>query len=202
MAPLDSHAALRAAKVGPGRALSREYGPPAPQGVGGELPPPAGRAVDATGRRGSHAGRCAPPPGGSTSATSSRPRTTRMSSGTCRRPPRRLNEKAGVCGTSPEAQPHAHISPRHPASVHAQTPAAPKAPREPRTPHSTTRLTPQLAAPPPSPATESAIAAERHAEPRPEKTKRTGSRWTPTRTPTGTATPNSAEPKPAAVGTG
>ena len=37
--------------------------PSAPQGVGGELPPPAGGGLDAAGRMGSHAGRCAPPPG-------------------------------------------------------------------------------------------------------------------------------------------
>ena len=49
--------------MGPGRALPRGPGPPAPQGVGGELPPPAGGGVDAAGRMGSHAGRCAPPPG-------------------------------------------------------------------------------------------------------------------------------------------
>ena len=63
MAALDPHAALGAAKVGPGRALPQVPGPPAPHGVGGELPLSAGGGVDAAGRMGSHAGRCAPPPG-------------------------------------------------------------------------------------------------------------------------------------------
>ena len=62
VAALDPHAALGAAEVGPGRALPRGPSPSAPQGVGGELPPPAGGGVDAAGRMGSHAGRCAPPP--------------------------------------------------------------------------------------------------------------------------------------------
>ena len=55
-AALDPHAALGAAKVGPGRALPRGPGPPAPHGVGGELPPPAGGGANAAGRMGSHAG--------------------------------------------------------------------------------------------------------------------------------------------------
>ena len=63
VAALDPHAALGAAEVGLGRALPRGPGPSAPQGVGGELPPSAGGGVDAAGRMGSHAGRCAPPPG-------------------------------------------------------------------------------------------------------------------------------------------
>ena len=45
VAALDPHAALGAAKVGPSRALARGSGPGAPQGVGGELPPPAGMGV-------------------------------------------------------------------------------------------------------------------------------------------------------------
>ena len=73
--------------------------------------------------------------------------------------------------------------------------------QEPRAPHSTTRLTPQPAAPPPDPNTQPPTAAGRHATPRPEDTKQTGSRRTPTHTPTGTATPNGAEPKPTAVET-
>ena len=133
----------------------------------------------------------------STPASSPHPRTTRMSTDACGRPSRRCEEKAGASGTSPEAQPHPH----HPTSVDAQTPAAPTAPREPRAPHSTTRLSPGPAAPPPNPATQPATAAERHAEPYPEETERTGSRWTRARTPTGTATPSGAEPKPAAVKT-
>ena len=76
-----------------------------------------------------------------------------------------------------------------------------RTPRERRAPHSTTRLTPWPAAPPPNPATQPATAAEWHAEPRPEDTKQTGSRWTATRTPMGTASPNGAGPKPAAVET-
>ena len=63
MAALDPQAALGAAKVGPGRAHPRGPRTPAPQGVGGEPPPPAAGGVDATGRMGSHAGRCASPPG-------------------------------------------------------------------------------------------------------------------------------------------
>ena len=137
----------------------------------------------------------------STHATSPRPETTRMSSGARERPSRRREEKAGACGTSPQARPRAHTPPRHPASVGAQTLAAPTASREPRAPHSTTRLTPRPAAPPANPATLPATAAECHAGPRRQETKRTGSRWTPTRTPTSTATPNGAEPKPATVET-
>ena len=56
VAALDLHAALGAAKVGPGRALPQGPGPPAPQEVGEEPPPPAGGGLDATGRMGSHAG--------------------------------------------------------------------------------------------------------------------------------------------------
>ena len=56
VAALNPQTALAAAKVGPGRALPRGPGPPAPQGVGGELLPPAGGGVDAAGRMGSHAG--------------------------------------------------------------------------------------------------------------------------------------------------
>ena len=54
VAALDPHAALGAAKVGPRRAPPRGPGPSAPQGVCGELPPPAGGGVDAAGRMGSH----------------------------------------------------------------------------------------------------------------------------------------------------
>ena len=109
-------------------------------------------------------------------ATSPRPRTTRMPSGACGRPSRRREEKAGACGTSFQAQPRAHTPARHPASVDGQTSAASTAPREPHAPHSTTRLTPRPAAPPPNPSTKAATAAERHTEPRPEKTRRTRSR--------------------------
>ena len=76
--------------------------------------------------------------------------------------------------------------------VDAQTPAAPTAPGEPR-------VTLSPAAPPRNPATQPTTAAERHAEPRPDETKQTRSRWTPMRTPTGTATPNGAKPKATAV---
>ena len=65
-------------------------------------------------------------------------------------------------------------------------------------------LTPQPAAPPPNPVTqpaEPATTAGRHTRPRPEDTKQTGSRRTPTHTPTGTATPHDTEPKPATVTT-
>ena len=137
----------------------------------------------------------------STLASSPRPKATRMSSRACRRPSRRREGKRGACGTSFQAQRRAHTFPRHPASVDTQTLAAPTAPLEPRAPHSTTTLTPWPAEPPPNPATQPAIAAEHYAEPRPEETKRTGSRLTPTRTRTGTAVPNGAEPKPAAVET-
>ena len=197
VAELDPHAALGAAKVGPGRALPRGPGPPAPQG-------PAGRGVDAAGCMGSHAGRCAPgspPRWESTSATSPRPRTTRMSSGTCRRPSRRRSETASANETSPEAQPRTQTPPRHPTSVAAPTPAAPTAPQKPSAPDSTTRLTSQPAAPPPNPVTQPATAAGRHTRPRLEDTKRTGSRRMPTHTPTGTATPKDTEPKPATVTT-
>ena len=49
-----------------------------------------------------------------TPATSPRPRTTCMSSGSCGRPSRRHSETASPCGTSPKAQPRTHTHPRHP----------------------------------------------------------------------------------------
>ena len=148
---------------------------------------PAG-GVDAAGRVGSHAGRCAPP-------KASPPL----------QPPRAPGPP--VCPQEPTGDPpgdattRAHTPPCHTASVDAPTLAAPAAPQEPRAPHSTTRLTSRPAAPPPNPATQQATTAGRHAGPRPEGTKQTRSRWTSTPTPMGTATPNSDEPKPAAVET-
>ena len=52
-----------------------------------------------------------------------------MSSNACRRPSGRCQEKEGACGTSPQAQLHAHTHPRHPANVNARTSAlgAPRA---------------------------------------------------------------------------
>ena len=135
----------------------------------------------------------------STSTTSPRPGTTRMSSGACGRPSRRRSETASACRTSPKAQPRTHTPPHHPTSVGAPTLAAPTAPQEPCAPHSTTRLTPQPAAPPPNAATQPATAAGHHARPRPEDTKQTGCRRMSTHTPTGTATPKDTEPKPATV---
>ena len=201
MAALDPHAALGAAKVGPGRALPRGPGPSAPQGVGGELPPPAGGGVDAAGRMGSHAGRCAPPPGSPPLQPPLRPRTTRMSSGACGRPSRRRSETASACGTSPKAQPRTNTPPHHPTSVGAPTPVAPTAPQEPCAPHNTTRLTPRPAAPPPNPVTQRTTTTGRHARACPEVTKRTGRRRTPTHTTTGTTTPKGTEPRPATVAT-
>ena len=190
--------------MGPDRALPRGPGPPAPQGVGREQPPPAGGEVDAAGRMGSHAGRGAPPPGSPTPATSPRPRTTPMSSSACGRPLRRRSKTASACGTSPKAQPRTHTPPRHPTSAGAPTPAAPTATEEPSAPYNTTRLTPQPAALPPNPVAgpaQPATTAGRHTRPCPEDTKQTGSRKTPTHTPTGTATPNDTELKPATVTT-
>ena len=193
---------------------------------------------------------------------SSAPKTPSMSSDACGRPSRRREEKEGACWTSPQAEPHAQIPPRHPATADAQRPAARTAPWEPVVPHRMTRVTPLASGattkpkggilpgsrsgrtlttlpatptartpsqaepttanrpagraaqgptqpdnPPnvtpyrdPSlPATRPATARERHAEPRPEKAKNTGSQWTPTHMPTGNPTRHGAGPKPAAV---
>ena len=201
VAALDPHAALGAAKVGPGRALPRRPGPSAPQGVGGELLPPAGGGG---GCRSPHGKPCWPMrsnPWESTPATSPRPRTTRMSLGACRRPSRRHSETASACGTSPKAQPRTNTPPQHPTSVGALTPAALTAPQEPCAPHNTTRLTPRPAAPPPNPVTQQTTTTGRHARPLPEVTKQTGRRRTPTHTTTGTTTPKGTEPRPATVAT-
>ena len=97
--------------------------------------------------------------------------------------------------------PHTHTPPHHPKSVGAPTPAAPTAPQEPCAPHNTTRLTPRRAAPPPNPVTQQTTTTGRHARPRPEVTKGTGRRRTPTHTTTGTTTPKGTEPRPATVAT-
>ena len=134
-------------------------------------------------------------------ATSPRPRTTRMSSGACRRPSRRHSETASACGTSPKAQPRTHTHPHHPTSVGAPTPAAPTAPEEPCAPHNTTRLTPRPAAPPPNPVTQQTTTTGGHARPCQEVTEQTKRRRTPTHTTTGTTTPKGTEPRPATVAT-
>ena len=201
MAVLDPHAALGAAEVGPGRAL--------PQGPGPQSPQRGGQRTAASGWRGGgchrpHGKPCWPMRSGPwefTPATSPRPRTTRPSSGACRGPSRRCDEKANACGTSPQSQPRTHTPPPHRTSVRAPTLAAPTAPQEPCAPCSMTRLALQQTAPSPNPDTKPATAAGRRAKPRPEDTKRTGSQKKPTHTPTGTATPNGARPKPAAVET-
>ena len=187
--------------MGPGRALPRGPGPPAPQGVGGELPPPAGRGARC---RRPHGKPCWPmrsTPWQSTPATSPRPRTTRMSSGACGRPSRRHSETASDCGTSPKAQPRTHTPPNHPTSVGAPTPAAPTALQEPCAPHNTTLLTPRPAAPPPNPVTQHTTTTGRRARPRPEVTKQTGRRRLPMHTTAGTTTPKGTEPRPATVAT-
>ena len=104
VAALDPHAALGAAKVGPGRALPRGPGPSAPQGVGEELLPPAGGGVDAAGRMGSHAGRCAPPPG------SPPPQPPRAPG-----PP--------VCPQAPAGEPPGNAARRHPPVGHHPKPS-------------------------------------------------------------------------------
>ena len=161
---------------------------------------PAG-GVDAAGRMGMHAGRCAPPPGSPPPQPPLRPRTTRMSSGACGGPSRRHSETASACGTSPKSQPRTNTPPHHPTSVGAPTLAAPTAPQEPCAPHNTTRLTPRPAAPPPNPVTQQTTTTGRHVRPRPEVTKRTGRRRTPTHRTTGTTTPKGTEPRPATVAT-
>ena len=60
---------------------------------------------------------------------------------------------------------------------------------------------PWPAAPPPNPVTQQTTTTGRHARPRPEVTKRTGRRRTPTHTTTGTTTPKGTEPRPATVAT-
>ena len=161
VAELDPHAALGAAKVGPGRALPRGFGPPAPQGVGGELPPPAGGGVDAAGRMGSHAGRCAPPPGS--------PHL---------QPPRAPGPS--VCPQAPAGDLPGDTARRHlpvghhskPNPTHTAPPTTPQTSahqhwRHPQHPRSPARHT---AAPPPNPVTQQTTAAGRHARPRPEGT--------------------------------
>ena len=163
----------------------------------------------ASGRRGGgcrrpHGKPCWPTrsnPWESTPATSPRPRTTRMSLGACGRPSRRHSETASACGTSPKAQPRTNTPPHHPTSVGAPTPAAPTAAQEACARHNTMRLTPRPAAPPPNPVTQQSTTTGRHARPRPEVTKRTGRRRTPTHTTTGTTTPKGTEPRPATVAT-
>ena len=193
MVALDPHAALGAAKVGLGRALPRGPGPSAPQGVGGELPPPAGGGG---GCRRLHGKPCWPmrsTPWESTPATSTRPRTTRMSSGACGRPSWRRSETASACGTSPKAQPRTNTPPHHPTSVGAPTSATPTAPQEPCAPHNTTRLTPRPAAPRPKPVTQQTTTSGRHARPCPEVTKQPdaeGRQRTPQRAPLRPKAPN------------
>ena len=111
------------------------------------------------------------------------------------------SETASACGTSPKAQPRTNTPPHHPTSVGAPTPAAPTAPQEPSAPHNTTRPTPRPVAPPPNPVTQQTTTTGRHARPRPEVTKQTGRRRTPTHTTTGTTTPKGTEPRPATVAT-
>ena len=142
--------------MGPGRALPRGPGPPAPQRVGGEVPTPAGGGGGCRRPHGKPCWSMRSIPRESTPASSPHPGTSRMSSGACRRPSRRRGEKEGASGTSPQAHPHTHTPPRHPASVNARTPAAPTAPRpaaprETRAPHNMTPPSPRPAAPPPNP---------------------------------------------------
>ena len=139
--------------MGPGGALLQG---PGPQGLGGEVPPEAGGGA---GCRRLHGKPCCPMrsiPRESTPKTSPQAGTTHMSSDACPRPSRTCGEKEGACWASPQAQPHAHTHPRHPASVDARTPAAPvppqpTAPRKLQAQHNMTRLTPQPAAPPANP---------------------------------------------------
>ena len=95
---------------------------------------------------------------------------------------------------------------------HAPTPSPPHKRRrtdtggthstqEPCAPHNTTRLTPRPAARPPNPVTKQTTTTGRHARPRPEITKRTGRRRTPTHTTTGTTTPKGTEPRRTTVAT-
>ena len=171
---LDPHAALGAAKVGPGRALPRGPGPAAPQGVGGELPPlAAGGGVDAAGCMGSHAADALNPLGvhpRNLPAPQDHPYVLRRLRETLQETQRDGN----ACGTSPKAQPCTHTPPHHPTSVSAPILAAPTAPQEPCAPHSTTRLTPPAAALPPNPVTQQATATGRHTRPHPEVTNEAG----------------------------
>ena len=196
MAALHPHAALGAAKVGPGES---------PPSRAWSIGPARGRwRTAASGRRGARWEAMladALHPLGVQPRNLPRPRTTRMSSGACRRPSRRHSETASACGTSPKAQPRTNTAPHHPTSVSAPTLAAPTAPQEPCAPHNTTRLTPRRAAPPLNPVTQQTTTTGRHARPRPEVTKRTGRRRTPTHTTTGTTTPKGTEPRPATVAT-
>ena len=201
MAALDPHAALGAAKVGPRRALPQGPGPPAMQGVGGELPPPAGGGGGCRRPHGKQFWPMRSTPWESTPATSPRHRTTGMSLGACRRPSRKHSETASACGTLPKAQPRTHTPPHHPTNVGAPTPATPTAPQEPCAPHNTTRLTPRREAPPPHPVTQQTTTTGRQARPCREVTKRTGRQRTPTHTTTGTTTPKGTEPRPATVAT-
>ena len=151
MAALDLHAALRAAKVAPGRAPPwRAWS----TGPAGDRQRPAASSQRGCGCHRPHGKPCWPMrsiPRESTPRTYPHPRTTRITSNACRGHSRRRGEKEGACGTSPQAKHHADTPPRHPTSANVQTPAAPAAPQGPRAPHNMTRRTPRPAAPPPNP---------------------------------------------------
>ena len=128
---------LGAAKVGPGRALPRGPGPPAPQGVGGELPPPAGGGVDAAGRMGIHAGRCAPPPGSPAPQPPRAPGTPVCPQALAGDPPGDTARRHPPVGHHPKPSPaHTHPLTTPQASAHRHR----RHPQHPRSPaHHTTR---------------------------------------------------------------
>ena len=136
VAALDPHAALGAAKVGPGRALTRGPGPSAPQGVGGELPPPAGGGVDAAGRMVSHAGRCAPPPGSPPPQPPRAPGPPVCPQAPAGDPPGDTARRHSPVGHHPKpspAQTHPLTTPQVSAHRHRRHPQHPRSPAHHRT---------------------------------------------------------------------
>ena len=137
VAALDPHAALGAANVGPGRALPRGPGPSASQGVGGELPPPAGGGSDAVGHVGSHAGRCAPPPGSPPSQPPHAPRPPVCPQTPAGAPPGDTARRHLPVGHHPGPSPantHTLTTPQASAQRHRRHPQHPRSPA-----HHTTR---------------------------------------------------------------
>ena len=151
---LDPHTAVRAAEVGPCRALPRGPARPALQGHAQKAPTPTRDRMNAARRMGSHAGQCTASPRVSTPASVQQPRTTSMSCYFCGRPSKRRGGKTEASGTSSQAQPQTPAPPLDPANLNAQTsatpaPSQPTAPFRPQMPHKTKRRVPEPAKPPP-----------------------------------------------------
>ena len=111
--------------------LPQGPGPPAPQGVRGELPPPSGGAVDAAGRMGNHAGRCAPPPGSPTPQPPRAPGPPVCPEAPAKDPPGDTARRHPPVGHHPEPSPgHTHplTTPQASAHQHRRHPQHPRSP--------------------------------------------------------------------------